>query len=322
MKYPFFSFIIPVYNIEAYLEECIDSILNQSYTDYEIILINDESTDKSLEICKFYELKDKRVKVLDREKQGVSESRNDGIKHSKGDYIIFVDGDDHLENSGKILAEIFHTLKNNSIDILLFRLVPFEIDEKGVKNIYKLKKIGSTNKFPKIFQKRLYLASPCDKIVKRDLIINNNIKFPKNLLCEDIQWSGDLLKFTNNIVFFSFNFYFYRKNRKGSTTYEKSVKSINDTYIQLKRNFDRNTILELNHDYINKFYANYYLVCIRQMTHHKHITIDQTVEMMKPMLSYLNYNDDIRTVLFKHAVNLLGFRASLKLLTIVSKEKS
>lgn len=317
---PFFSFIIPVYNLEGYLHECMNSILNQSFSNFEVILINDESTDKSLEICTSYELRDERIKVLNRGKQGVSEARNDGIRHSKGEYIIFVDGDDYLESSGKVLSKIFHILKSHNIDILLFKLVPFEIDRNGVKNIYKVKKIGSTNKLSKIFQKRLYLASPCDKIVRRELIVNNNIEFPKNLLCEDIQWSGDLLKFTDNMMFFPFDFYFYRKNREGSTTYEKSIKSINDTYIQLKKNFDINS--KLDHKYLNKFYANYYLVCLKQMVYHKDITIDETVEMMKPMMSYLNYNKDTRAVLFKRSINLIGFRASLKLLKLISKERS
>src|SRR5690606_1682010 len=94
---PFFSFIIPVYNVERYLPECIESILNQSFKCYEIILVNDGSTDKSLEICDYFQRKDARVKILNKENEGLAETRNKGIKIASGEYLIFLDSDDHLE---------------------------------------------------------------------------------------------------------------------------------------------------------------------------------------------------------------------------------
>ena len=94
---PEVSVIIPVYNVEKYLERCLDSVINQSFTDIEIICVNDGSTDNSLEILKYYEQMDDRVIVIDKENQGLSETRNLGINISNGKYITFIDSDDWIK---------------------------------------------------------------------------------------------------------------------------------------------------------------------------------------------------------------------------------
>lgn len=90
------SIIVPVYNAEKYLDRCLKSIINQSLKDIEIILINDGSIDRSIEICNYYKIKDSRIKVIDKENTGVSDSRNIGIELAKGEYIGFVDADDWI----------------------------------------------------------------------------------------------------------------------------------------------------------------------------------------------------------------------------------
>ncbi len=94
---PKVSIIVPVYNVENYLNRCLDSLINQSFDDIEIICINDGSTDRSLEILKDYEKKDNRVKIINKENSGVSNCRNKGIKVSNGEYIVFVDSDDWID---------------------------------------------------------------------------------------------------------------------------------------------------------------------------------------------------------------------------------
>ena len=103
---PIISIIVPVYNVEEYLQRCIDSILNQRFKDFELILINDGSTDNSLKICKEYSLSDSRVKVINKENGGLSSARNAGINIAKGKYIGFVDSDDWINE------EMYQTLYN------------------------------------------------------------------------------------------------------------------------------------------------------------------------------------------------------------------
>ncbi|NLK11775.1 MAG: glycosyltransferase family 2 protein, partial [Staphylococcus equorum] len=98
MNNPKISIIIPVYNAERYLKKCIDSVLVQSYDNFELLLINDGSTDKSGDICKYYAEQDNRVKVFYKKNGGVSSARNMGIKYSKGDWLYFMDSDDFLSN--------------------------------------------------------------------------------------------------------------------------------------------------------------------------------------------------------------------------------
>ena len=106
-KNPLFSVIVPVYNSEKYLNKCIDSILKQSFDNYELLLINDGSTDKSLEICKKYERLDSRVKVYNKKNSGTASTRNFGLFKAKGDYVVYVDSDDSIETC--------HLKKNSQI---------------------------------------------------------------------------------------------------------------------------------------------------------------------------------------------------------------
>ena len=96
---PFFSIIVPVYNVELYLASCMDSVLRQNFTDYECILIDDGSTDKSSAICNEFSAKDKRIKVIHQKNSGPSAARNTGILNSIGDYIVFLDADDFFTSA-------------------------------------------------------------------------------------------------------------------------------------------------------------------------------------------------------------------------------
>lgn len=110
------SIVIPVYNAELYISRCLDSIINQTYTDLEIICVNDGSKDNSLQILKKYQEKDERIFVIDKENAGVSEARNDAIKRSSGQYITFVDSDDWLEKDA--IELMYKALIENNADVV------------------------------------------------------------------------------------------------------------------------------------------------------------------------------------------------------------
>ncbi len=97
-----FSVIVPIYNVEKYLPFCIESVLNQTFTDFELILVNDGSTDNSLSICNHYAEKDSRIVIIDQQNKWLSGARNSGIKVAKGDYFIFIDGDDAIKQDALI----------------------------------------------------------------------------------------------------------------------------------------------------------------------------------------------------------------------------
>lgn len=116
-----FSVLIPVYNTEKYLEECLQSVLNQTYQDFEIVLVDDGSTDNSPQICDSYQKNyPDKIKVIHQSNQGQLSSRCQAVKNADGDYLIFVDSDDFIEKD--LLFSVYHSLKDNDIDVLLFSL--------------------------------------------------------------------------------------------------------------------------------------------------------------------------------------------------------
>lgn len=325
MNSPFFSFIIPVYNVEQYLEECIDSILMQVFIDYEIIIINDGSTDNSPRICNYYEAKDNRVRVMHKHNEGLAQTRNQGLKIAKGKYLIFVDGDDHIEKSGKSLLDIYRFLVVENSDLIIFNLSPFVLNNDLTYKLYdipKTKKIGITYDLDTIFKSRVYLASACNKIVKREVITKNSLEFPKGLLSEDIKWCGDLLMYSEKIVFYPVVFYFYRKNREGSITYITKKKNlldiadqVNSHFVYMKNNSNYN-----NKKYLDEFYSFYYLSCIKQMCEHLDFSEEDVVSLMKSDKLFLKLSNEKRVVLFRFLVRFFGFRIAVKVLTAYSNK--
>lgn len=311
---PFFSFIIPVYNVENYLKECVESVLNQSFENYEIILIDDGSTDSSLNICNHYKKIDERVKVIRKKNEGLAETRNRGLEDAKGEYIIFLDSDDHLEKTGKVLLDLYLLLKDKKLDILLFNLTPFILNDDLSYEIYKIpsrKNIGETSDISVIFDRRLYSATACNKIIKRKLIRDEELKFPKGLLSEDIKWCGDLLKSTKNILFYPTTFYFYRQNRIGSITYETSKKNIQDIISQLESHFK---VVDNSDEYVNEFYAFYYLICIKLMSENNNFSLNEIIKIMYPMRIYLKLSNEKRIVIFRNMVKIIGFKNTIKII--------
>ena len=181
MKKNRFSIIIPVYNVEKYLEDCLNSVYNQSYDNYEVIIINDGSTDNSSKVIEKYK-KNKNTIIIKQKNKGLSTSRNIGIKHSTGEYLIFLDADDYLElDSLKILN---NNIKNE--DILRFQIIEVnenkdklnKIKENGFKNLTGIKAFSKIVKYK-------YIDNACIYCIKRSYYLENNFNFKENYFHED-----------------------------------------------------------------------------------------------------------------------------------------
>ena len=178
---PLFSIIVPVYNVEKWLPKCIDSILEQSYRDFELILVNDGSTDKSLEICTQFAQIDSRIVVIDKNNEGVSAARNIGIKNAKGKYICFVDSDDWVGYN--YLSALINTqLKYNSQLVISGLNLYF----KGEKSEYKVDEVVyDKSNFLQLFSSQedilFLLRGPCCKLFDRDIIQSNSIEFDQSI---------------------------------------------------------------------------------------------------------------------------------------------
>ena len=201
------SIIVPVFNVEDYIETCVNSILSQTYTKFEIILVNDGSTDKSGEICNQFTLKDRRVKVIHQKNQGVSAARNAGIRVANGEYICFVDSDDKLQ---KDFLKGFEF--NYDISIQGYLL------QEGEKIPISYRELESFDNVAKVYCLNDIHSAPFSKLCKTEIINRNNIHFPEGIsFSEDTIFFLQYIKFCKSIhVSKSCNYVYYK--REGSLT--------------------------------------------------------------------------------------------------------
>lgn len=231
-----FSVIIPVYNVENYLEECLNSILKQTFKDFEIILINDGAKDSSGLICEKYNANYNNIIYLTQENMGVAAARNNGLLVANGNYIIFIDSDDYLfyDNAFEEIADLLK--QNNYPDTILHeesRIFPNGrvLYENNAQ--YFVGKTDFRQSVSELIYNEMFVASPWDKVVKREILIDNEIYFPVGLKSEDMKWTADLMLQIKTFAVYSKSFYMYRQLRASSATNTVSEKHLLDVYNML-----------------------------------------------------------------------------------------
>lgn len=215
------SVIIPVFNSDSYIKKCLDSILNQTLDNIEVILIDDGSTDDSLQIIQQYSKKYSNIKYKSKKNEGQAIARNIGIEMATGEFICFVDSDDYIENN---MLEMLYkdAIKNNS-DIVVCDYIE---DYQNKKILRKSLYVNSDT-----IQKRyiLSVAGPCSKIIKAEIFKQNNIRFLENNIYEDLAIIPALALYTDKISYCEIPLYYYviRPNSTmQQTKYNKKLESI------------------------------------------------------------------------------------------------
>ncbi len=213
------SVVVPVYNVEKYLEKCINSILNQTFKNYELILVDDGSTDKSGKICDDYLKKNSQIKLIHKKNGGLSDARNAGIVIALGEYITFVDSDDYLDS--EYLKVMYEMAINYSADLVMC----------GSQNVYENKKnnliknenivsevISKEQAYKKILLQEGTDVSACRKLYKTKIFKENEILYPVGKLYEDIQIIDKIVENSSKIVITNYIGYYYLQ-RTGSIMY-------------------------------------------------------------------------------------------------------
>ena len=214
---PKISVIIPVYNVEKYLRQCMDSIISQTFKDFECICVNDGSTDGSLDILQEYAKKDDRIKIITQENKGLPAARNVGIKKSIGQYLVFVDSDDFIVQN--CLETAFNKIIETSADIVEFNYKFYYFKE----NRYESKIFPDSQKIKKddtigtILQKS-YEDTAWRRIYKKEFLLKNNLFFYEGRVSEDGVFAAMLFLYTKNIVYIEDELYIYRKQRTTAIT--------------------------------------------------------------------------------------------------------
>ena len=216
------SIIVPVYNCEKYVEECIKSLLCQTYFEIEVILVDDGSADDSLKICREYEKQDSRIKVFTQKNQGVSSARNVGIQMATGKYLSFVDADDYVEED--FIKSLIDIIPANGISICGYK----RQEEEEIKCEYIVsEEMDVAALYRYIFTRNDILSGCCNKLFLRQVIADKNLHFNRELAVgEDMLFLAEYLKCVHDSFgYFPKATYIYRKNKKSAlqSTYFNQV---------------------------------------------------------------------------------------------------
>lgn len=240
------SIIVPVYNAGIKLERCLESLVNQTEKDIEIIVINDGSTDDSKNIIEEYTVKYKNIIFIDQENKGIGKTRNIGIKKATGEYITFVDSDDYIKEN--MLEEYYKYAKKHNFDLVIGSYIK-KINNKEIIFENNKFKTGNVKTTPQI----LYLIEygPWAKLYKREMLINNNIYFDEKRKYEDMPFVSKALLKSKLIGQITEPYYYYIiHNNSETTTMDKRVFDILDILKEIKDYYKREYYLRDELDYV------------------------------------------------------------------------
>lgn len=218
------SVIIPVYNVEKYLPNCIDSVIKQTYTNLEILLINDGSTDSSPKICEEYKNKDNRIKVIHKQNGGLSDARNVGIENAQGKYMTFIDSDDDIEID--YIEYLYNLIEKYNTHMSIATYTVVSKDKKiNIGQGYEEETVLDEKKcLERLLCEHGLSVSACAKLYEKSLF--ENIKFPKGKLCEDNGTTYKLIMKCNKIAYGSKSIYNYYKRENSIMTSTFNMKKL------------------------------------------------------------------------------------------------
>ena len=273
------SIIIPVYNVEKYLRQCLDSVVNQTFKDFECICINDGSTDNSYNILKEYVQKDNRFTVINLpENKGQGNARNRGLKIAKGKYIIFIDSDDWVKENH--IEQLYNNIEKNNTDVVIAEIIKYD---NAANSFITNKNYCYYNKTIKSIadKKKLVLSAPMlltqSLIINKNFIINNNLFFSNQKIGEDFLFFIKIIACNSSFIYIKSPIYYYRINREGSLM-TNFYENKNLDYITLFNFFDKiidifkqQNVFEL---YKKELYVYLFLYFSREVTD-KQLTIKE-----------------------------------------------
>ena len=248
-----FSIILPLYNTEKYISECISSVIDQTYKSWELIIINDGSTDNSLNIAKTFALIDNRIKIYSQKNKGVSSARNFGLKKSKGEYIMFLDSDDWYEK------DLLSTIVKYNFDFLCYGYKKVYLDKSVVINDANLEINSLTSAEINIHTNHCVEGFLPLKVYLRKIINDNNIKFNEKIhYCEDLLFVDEYIHCCSSFKYIPAPIYNYRM-RKSSSSFNflnKKNLTILDAYSLFIDKYKNNNKIIFYIKY--KYLLNYY----------------------------------------------------------------
>ena len=317
-----FSIIVPVYNVENYLRECLDSILNQTYKNFEIILVDDGSKDGSSQICDEYEDKDSRIKVIHKENGGLSDARNHGIEAATGDYLVFVDSDDWIELNS---LENISIALNDSPEIIITTFIEYfennhekRINDKGLSDYLAERKMSKDDVVNWICWESKNTWPAQKYVVSRDYINRFNLRFLKGRLHEDMDWTSRCFYYGSRFAFMTEPWYYHRLNRESSITSSISIKHFIDMIEMANIHYECpvNVDQEIHNQLFRRFMCSTY-AWLRYSRSCSIEQVDTIIECLENNKKIMKCAPKLWNKVFVLAYKVLGGKVAFKLLEII-----
>ena len=315
-----FSIIVPVYNVKDYIDKCITSIVNQVFDDYEIVVVDDGSTDGSGEICDSYK-SNYRIKVFHKENGGLSDARNYGINEAKGDYLLFVDADDALADNDCLnnLNEII--CKHNGVDFVINRRCDYDERTESLKECdyyFSTNHKDSIELYEECVKQKDFILTAWIFVVNRNYVLSNKFFFYKGILHEDEEWAPKVLFGSNKFEVNNMPIVTYTKFRKDSIVSTVNIKKLADKLkiIDMHTSYFENTIFI---DIIRKRCASIYFGILFDLRKCRESSgYQDLLKNMKNKKYVLLYGKTMRYTITYVAVSVFGPSVASNLLHIIS----
>lgn len=323
----FFSIVVPVYNVEKYLTECIESILDQTFSDFELILVDDGAKDNSPKICDIYAEKDNRVKVIHKFNGGLSDARNVGTEVASGEYLIYIDSDDYIADN-KFLECVYQSAIDENAEVICYKFKKYYEDKKVFSkcnffcpNIKKYKTLAERLGY--MVGMDAFYCSAWSKCIRLSVIKKNNIKFEKGLLGEDQEWYYHVLCNISRISYIDEAFIVYRQ-RSNSITTTWGMKNLEDCLYIVRKWAAKIPICDIDEESkiallgsIAKLYCNLLVAYTRFDNEDK----KRYYEDLKKLRGLMKYDANPRVKKFYSVYRIGGFGMLMLMLKIICKVK-
>ena len=324
------SVIIPVYNVAPYLRRCVGSVLNQTYRDLEIILVDDGSTDESGAICDEYASASFAslhhsiipIKVIHKPNGGLSDARNAGLKVATGEYVAFLDSDDEwLVPDG--IEQMMRRMEQKQSDILLFKRVDIYPNKRQYSHDYDADYIRSHSAqevFEQLILSEHFNMSACFQILRRKVLIDNNITFPVGYISEDVDFSCRLWQKAQVIDALNLDMYGYhhRENSISASYSIRTLQSYDKMFTDWEAQVKKNCV---NHYAIGAFMANLYVSCCYNYFSIPKPDREQGWQILLGHHSVLRYGASRKSLRMKKVVGLIGIKPAILIFATYGKLK-
>ena len=325
----YFSVIVPVYKVEPYLAQCVESVLNQSFGDFELLLIDDGSPDKCGELCDAYAAKDPRVRVIHKENGGLSSARNCGMKTAAGAYILFLDSDDYWEDLNA-LKRIRALVESTDADVVLLKHRKLDMRNGTLESCAQKGNQKDIAEIPYAEQLRFCVAEQMydtcawNKIFRRTLAEKCDLSFREGIIAEDLDWAARLMLASEKLAILNAPMYVYRKGRAGAITSSLKLKNLVDTSRSIERclTYVENMTLDetLREAYFG-YVAYRYAIWMAESSAVRDREKKPLIRKMKTYRWLLKYDLNPKVKAVKAAEKLLGYRVCSGLLGIYLKRR-